>query len=523
MDAFRLELSFYRHLEFRHTEGQSAKKEKLRKRFTMNFLKQLALLTCDHMMLSSSTPLPRAKISATSLLINTLGQLKQIARDAGFEDGQMIMGNIGDVGGIPELGTVKRAREVVSRRMNESVAKNLNGYPPYPGLPALRQRVATDLLGRLGFGTPTAASLERADILKSGQSLGDLVSIASGSVGCSGSIYAHVKLAQLAGAEKPKIAIDRTHYWKHQGVGEDLGRVVVYDFMKVSDRGTLRLDASEVDRFGASDGGVMVLNFGNPAAFLPSKEDATDFVLSIKNWNAKNPEKQITVIVDGPYDDFDGTEGYRFPSLLFKAGVVTSYSHARTKEEFATGSRLGEVISNHPVIRDIFDGYKADYVGSDSRIEQEMGLEVLASMAERNEEKEVRMAMVRERKSFFWAQLGEMGLDQIKKDTAPFYRPGGAFYVFMNLQSMVGAKKHVDSLAVCESMAQKGVILVPGTLFDVNHGDASGINRTGVRVSFAAFGESNWRDQIRGLVGALADTFYASQGGLGASDLPSRL
>ena len=57
-----------------------------------------------------------------------------------------------------------------------------------------------------------------------------------------------------------------------------------------------------------------------------------------------------------------------------------------------------------------------------------------------------------------------------------------------------------DLMAVCEKLAENGVILVPGTLFDINPEDASGINKTCVRISFAAFPKESWRSQIDSVV-----------------------
>merc|ERR1719471_2683495 len=153
------------------------------------------------------------------------------------------------------------------------------------------------------------------------------------------------------------IALDRTHYWKHQGVAEDFGELRIHDFMALRDGG-LRLDAEEVEHFGRGGGGVMVLNFANPLCFLPSAEDAHECVSRIAAWNSAHAAQEITVCVDGPYDDFDGAEGCRFVGMLLEAGVTTSYIHPRTKEQFATGSRGGEVFCNNPAVRQLFNAYK---------------------------------------------------------------------------------------------------------------------------------------------------------------------
>ena len=69
---------------------------------------------------------------------------------------------------------------------------NLNGYPPYPGLTELRELVVQDLMDRLGLSLDNQALVAQG-ILAPGQANYELVSICSGSVGCSGSIYAHVR------------------------------------------------------------------------------------------------------------------------------------------------------------------------------------------------------------------------------------------------------------------------------------------------------------------------------------------
>jgi DNA-binding transcriptional MocR family regulator len=63
--------------------------------------------------------------------------------------------------------------------------------------------------------------------------------------------------------------------------------------------------------------------------------------------------------------------------------------------------------------------------------------------------------------------------------------------------------KYADSMAACLALARLGVILVPGTLFDQNPGQAQGMNKIGVRVSFGAFTESEWPAQIDRLAEAL--------------------
>jgi len=188
--------------------------------------------------------------------------------------------------------------------------------------------------------------------------------------------------------------------------------------------------------------------------------------------------------------------------MLLKAGVTTSYIHARTKEEFATGSRGGEVLCNNPAVRQLFNAYKADYIGADSMLEQEIALRLHHSPV-RDEQKAMRNKIISERKEYFWSQLDEHPeLAAIRKDTAPFYRPNGPFYVFLNLQSLIPGT-YADSLEACKAMAKLGVILIPGTLFDVDPDAAEGMNRVGVRVAFGSFDSISWQDQIKMLVNAL--------------------
>jgi len=423
----------------------------------------------------------------------------------------MVLANIGDISGVPELPIMKEARCSAAQAFNDSI--NSNGYPPYPGITQLREAVAKDLMSRLGFADQSQEDLIKAGVLLSYQDLSELVSLGAGSVGCSGSICSHVKYHRMRRREMLKgmeqhvtlkpvtIAIDRTHYWKHQGVGEDFGKIEIYDFM-VFREGSLHLDAKEAQRLGRDGGGIMVLNFANPLCFLPSAEEAHQFALEVAEWNNANPSQEITVCVDGPYDDFDGPEGYRFVSMLLKAGVTTSYIHARTKEEFATGSRGGEVLCNNPAVRQLFNAYKADYIGADSMLEQEIALRLHHSPV-RDEQKAMRNKIISERKEYFWSQLDEHPeLAAIRKDTAPFYRPNGPFYVFLNLQSLIPGT-YADSLEACKAMAKLGVILIPGTLFDVDPDAAEGMNRVGVRVAFGSFDSISWQDQIKMLVNAL--------------------
>lgn len=445
--------------------------------------------------------------SPTARLISVLDKLKSIAAGAGHKPKDLVLANIGDITGVPELPLMKEARTSATTIFN--AASNCNGYPPYPGLPQLRQATAEDLMRRLGFADQSKDSLIKAGILKPGQELLDLVAIGAGSVGCSGSICSHVKYHQMKrGKSSDKlvsVGLDRTHYWKHQGVAEDFGRVKIYDFMVCREERKndgLHLDAAEALRFGREGGGIMVLNFANPLCFLPSAEDAENFVSAVFEWNLANSDAEITVCVDGPYDDFDGADGYRFVSLLMKAGVTTSYIHARTKEEFATGGRGGEVLCNNPAVRQLFNAYKADYIGSDSKLEQEIALH-LHNSAARDEQKLMRNKVIRERKEFFWDQLQHSALEAIREDTRAFYRPSGPFYVFLNVKSLIETGKFVDSMAVCVAMAKLGVILVPGTLFDENPESATGLNRIGIRISFGAFDNKLWEDQINKLVMAL--------------------
>lgn len=450
----------------------------------------------------------QTKDSPTARLISVLTRLKELAGMAGHKPKDLILANIGDITGIPELPAMKEARSSATAAFNES--QNANGYPPYPGVPQLRQSAAKDLMCRLGFADQDRDALIKVGVLLPGQDMQDLVSIGAGSVGCSGSICSHVKYHRLQREAMSlrtdipvTVAMDRTHYWKHQGVGENFGDVKIYDFMALRE-GAVHLDAAEVQRFGRDGGGTMVLNLANPLCFLPSAAEAEAFVSQIADWNCANPSHEITVCVDGPYDDFDGIEGYRFVSLMLKAGVTTSYIHARTKEEFATGGRGGEVLCNNPLVRQLFNAYKADFIGSDSMLEQQIALHLHSSPV-RDEQKLSRNKMIRERKEFFWSQLGQHPeLAAIQRDTAPFYRPTGPFYVFLNVQSLIPAK-YADSLEVCVAMARRGVILVPGTLFDINPDRATGMNQIGIRVSFGSFDNQSWQSQITGLVKALTE------------------
>lgn len=467
-------------------------------------------LTSEHgaMSLSVSLASPVAD-SPTARLISVLTHLKELASKAGHKQSELVLANIGDITGVPELPVMKEARSSAASSFNDS--HNSNGYPPYPGLIHLRQLVAQDLMCRLGFADQGKDDLVKAGVLSPSHDLSELVTIGAGSVGCSGSIFSHVKYHRVRrgemsngdGANKEvAIAMDRTHYWKHQGVAQDFGNVQIFDFMVLRD-GALHLDAAEACRFGQGGGGVMVLNFANPLCFLPSADEALNFASEVAVWNAANPLQEITICVDGPYDDFDGPEGYRFVSLLLKAGVSTSYIHARTKEEFATGSRGGEVLCNNPAVRQIFNAYKADYIGSDSMMEQEIAL-YLHKSPSRDEQKAMRNKIIQERKEFFWSELERRPeLATIRQDTAPFYRPTGPFYVFLNLQSLIPSK-YADSYDACMSMAKLGVILVPGTLFDTNPDSAAGMNKIGVRVSFGSFKNDSWQSQIRALVNAVA-------------------
>ena len=459
------------------------------------------------MNLNDKTPLPVTP-SPTSQLIRTLTRLLGIAKDNGITESALILAHIGDVKGIRALDTMATARVQVAEKFQQSRV-NLNGYPPYPGLPALRAFVAKELLTRLGIAVDEDA-LRPAGVLESSETAGDLAHIGSGSVCCSGSLYAHCRyLRQKTGRENVNVAVDVCHYWKHQGVGVDMGTVKVYAFMRVQGEGSdtcLMLDSHAVREFGEDGGGVLMINFGNPCNFLPRKEDAEEFAAAIVSWNVDNPSRRISVVIDSPYDDFDyeDNRGYRFASILFKAGVTTSYCHARTKEEFATGSRLGEVLSNHPYIRAAFTDYKADYIGSDSRVEQEIALLMHEDKEKKEEEKRDRMQRVRERKRYFWSLLGEEpSLSEVLQDTRPFYREEGAFYLFLNVRMLMETQGMPTSLHFCEHLATSGIILVPGVLFDINPSAPQGFNKTCVRISFAAFAEDSWKQQMENIVKAL--------------------
>mmetsp|Transcript_39884 Transcript_39884/g.70153 ORF Transcript_39884/g.70153 Transcript_39884/m.70153 type:complete len:502 (+) Transcript_39884:80-1585(+) len=464
-----------------------------------------------HESMSLALPLSlKVADSPTARLISVLTHLKELAAKAGYKQCDMVLANIGDITGVPELPVMKEARSSVVQAFNNST--NPNGYPPYPGLTQLRHAVASDLMCRLGFADQGQDGLIKAGVLLPHEDLAELVSICAGSVGCSGSICSHVKYHRMRrnmfadrGQSVPNkpvtIAMDRTHYWKHQGVAEDFGEVQIYNFLALQE-GSLHLNANEAQRLGRDGGGIMLLNFANPFCFLPSTEESQQFAAAVAEWNNANPSQEITVCLDGPYDDFDGPEGYRFASLLLKAGVTTSYIHARTKEEFATGSRGGEVLCNNPAIRQLFNAYKADYIGSDSKLEQEIALHLHNSTV-RDEQKLMRNQIINERKEYFWKHLGQHPeLAMIRKDTAPFYRPTGPFYVFLNLQSLIPGK-YADSMDVCKALAKLGVILVPGTLFDIDPDDAEGMNRVGVRIAFGSFKSESWQSQIKMLVGAL--------------------
>jgi aspartate/methionine/tyrosine aminotransferase len=246
----------------------------------------------------------------------------------------------------------------------------------------------------------------------------------------------------------------------------------------------------------------MMLNFGNPLCFLPSADEAWKFASEVAEWNRINPTREITVCVDGAYDDLFGPEGYRFVGFLLQAGVTTTYIHPRTKEEFATGSRGGEVLCNNPAVRQLFNAFKADYIGSDSTLEQEIAL-YMHSAQSLDKEKKIRCDMIRERKEFFWSLLGRHAeLAKIHKDTAPFYRPTGPFYIFLNLTSLIPAQ-FADSLEFCVAMAKLGVILIPGTLFDVNPTSSSGLNKVCARISFASLDSKSWQSQLDKVVTAL--------------------
>lgn len=527
--------------------------------------------------------LPEVELSATSKLIDTLGKLKAAAA-VNFDASACVYANIGDVSGLRELEVMKAARRHVAAEMNSST--NQNAYPPYNGLPALRAATARDLLARLRLvgdadaddnGMSDAALVARG-VLRPGETVGDLVAVASGSVGCSGSIYAHLKYQRALGQRDVVVGIDRTAYWKHAGVGNDVARIVRASFMTLRRRGPSSDSDDGASDAGAEDcrpvdegqlemclnvsavrafaqqcgGGVLVLNFANPTCFLPSSSDSAAFVGAIVEWNRTHGrDQQLTVIVDGPYDDFDDDgAGYRFVSLLFRSGVTTSYAHARTKEELATGGRCGEVLCNNPLVRQLFTDYKADYIGSDSRMEQEMQLYLHAHAAQRDDEKRERRMDVRERKEYFWSCLTTTSersrcLRRIVRDTAPFYRVDGAFYVFLNVRALInvpnsavsgssdGHNSHSDNVRfrdamdVCMALAREhGVILVPGTLFsqgddacDVSNVrevvDESDPNRlcptllafssSCVRVCFSSLpsARSEWQAQIKRIVAAV--------------------
>ena len=447
--------------------------------------------------------------SPTSKLINTLQRLLQIAIENGVAQSDLVLAHIGDVKGIEALDVMSKSRVDVADKMMRSRV-NLNGYPPYPGMPELRKLVAVDLLRRLGT-TQDEGKLRECGVLEEAQGLGDLVHIASGSVCCSGSIYAHIRyLKERTGRAETNVAMDTCHYWKHQGVGADAGKVKVYGFMRLEEtegEAKLVLDASAVAEFGLDGGGVLMVNFGNPCNFLPTGEESQRFAKTIVDWNEQHPESLISVVIDSPYDDFDyeDNRGYFFASALLTAGVTTSYCHARTKEEFATGSRLGEVLSNHPFVRAAFTDYKADYIGSDSRLEQEIAILMHQSQEARDEQKRDRMNRVRERKRYFWAELSaHHSLKEVITDTKPFYREEGAFYLFLNVRSLILAQGMPTSLQLCEHLASKGIILVPGVLFDLNPDLPQGFNQVCVRVSFAAFAEDRWKEEIDKLVSVLA-------------------
>ena len=68
--------------------------------------------------------------SPTARLVACLGQLKQEASAAGIADADLVLANIGDIKGVPELPVVKKARSAVTEEFG--TAFNANSYPPYP-------------------------------------------------------------------------------------------------------------------------------------------------------------------------------------------------------------------------------------------------------------------------------------------------------------------------------------------------------------------------------------------------------
>lgn len=137
--------------------------------------------------------------------------------------------------------------------------------------------------------------------------------------------------------------------------------------------------------------------------------------------------------------------------------------------------------------------------------EQEAAIRLHVRRAEREQQKRACNAMIRTRKEYFWDKMSKNdALKSIQKDTEAFYRPDGPFYIFVNLCSLIDGDnpRFQDSTAVCVAMAKLGVILIPGTLFDENPDEAKGMNKIGVRVSFAAFEEAQWKAQIDGVVDA---------------------
>merc|ERR1719189_1542132 len=111
--------------------------------------KRRKLGSCPHAMSIASSTVVQAQESPTARLVSMLGHLKDTAAKAGCKPSDLVLANIGDITGIPELPAMKEARSAAVRLFNDSC--NMNGYPPYPGLTELRQVIAKDLMGRLGF------------------------------------------------------------------------------------------------------------------------------------------------------------------------------------------------------------------------------------------------------------------------------------------------------------------------------------------------------------------------------------
>ncbi|RAP29472.1 hypothetical protein DID78_03700 [Candidatus Marinamargulisbacteria bacterium SCGC AG-343-D04] len=446
--------------------------------------------------------LPITDLNDVKSVINRTRYLKEtVAKRKGLACRDFVPVNIGDIT-IPEAERPKVLGEV-AMVWQSSLECNHDSYPPYIGLPRLRQLYAEDLQKRLGL-TPDELP-------------GDRVLVASGSIGCQIAIEAHCSFLGSS-----NMSVDQTHYWKHIDIANSLGVTSTsYDFVVRGDDNYLHLNTDAVNAFGKTGGGVIVLNFGNPFSYSPNKADSGAFIKCIEDWNEANPEKQISVVLDGAYDGFQQADGFTFPSLLLKSKVPSTYVHPRTKEGFATGSRLGDVATNCDDIHEMCVANKSR-LGSDSRVEQEVEIKLMQSDSFK---KSVLTCFkeVQNRKSYFWSLLNTqvdtlrvddpkvaIKINQIVDDTTPFYLESGAPYLFLNFESLQQDNLSLTITHIADQFAKEGVVLVSGDCFALDPENPTGFNKSCVRIAFGALDNRCWEEQLERVAQAVQNIVKAS-------------